>query len=218
MDTIECSGKPDPLADISPNGDVILVVGPRNVRLRIHSLCLRCASKVFGVMFGPRWGEGISEGYPKEVPLVEDDADALRTICCVFHHRNDAVPQAFTPREVLQIAIEANKYDLGVALKYASAQWLQPERSTDSRHWIPYGCSLIIWRYGDIYSAYPGAHSSLQRIIHGASGKWDHKSNYTLENVLYVIALMHPIPTINFPRPIGRAKEPNASGTGPIID
>ncbi|RFU34495.1 hypothetical protein B7463_g1876, partial [Scytalidium lignicola] len=36
-----------------------------------------------------------------------------------------------TPREVLQIAIEADKYSFGVALKYASIQWLQPRGNTD---------------------------------------------------------------------------------------
>lgn len=84
-------------------------------------------------MFGSHWseGQGLSKENPKEIPLMEDDADALRTICCVIHHRNDTVPQAFTPREVLQIAIEADKYNLGVALKYASAQWLRPRGSTD---------------------------------------------------------------------------------------
>jgi hypothetical protein len=37
--------KLDPVPDISPDGDVVLVVGPRNVRLRIQSQVLRCASK-----------------------------------------------------------------------------------------------------------------------------------------------------------------------------
>jgi hypothetical protein len=124
MDTIERNGKLDPVPDISPDGDVVLVVGSRNVRLRIQSQCLRCASKVFGAMFGPHWseGQGFSKESPREVPLVEDDADALRTICCVLHHRNDDVPQSLTPKEVLQIAIEADKYGLNITLKYARVQ------------------------------------------------------------------------------------------------
>jgi hypothetical protein len=58
MNTAESNCKLDPVPDISPDGDVVLVVGPRNVRLRIQSQCLRCASKVFGAMFGPTWSEG----------------------------------------------------------------------------------------------------------------------------------------------------------------
>jgi hypothetical protein len=57
---------------------------------------------------------------------VEDDADALRIICCVIHHCNNDIPQSLIPKEVLQIAIEADKYDLNIALKYARAQWLKP--------------------------------------------------------------------------------------------
>lgn len=133
MDREEHNGKTDPVQDISPDGDVVLVVGPRNVRLRVQSHCLRCASKVFDAMFRPNWieGQGLSKDTPKEVPLVEDDADALRTICCVIHHRNDDVSQSLTAKEILQIAIEVDKYDLKVALKYASAQWLKPQDNID---------------------------------------------------------------------------------------
>ena len=121
MDTAERNCKLDPVPDISPDGDVVLVVGPRNVRLRIQSQVLRCASKVFGAMFGPTWseGQGLSKESPREVRLVEDDADALQIICRVIHHRNNDVPQSLTPKEVLQITIEADKYDLNIALKYA---------------------------------------------------------------------------------------------------
>jgi hypothetical protein len=128
MDTAERNCKLDPVPDISPDGDIVLVVGPRNVRLRIQSQVLRYASKVFGAMFGPTWskGQGLSKESPREVRLVEDDADALQIICCVIHHRNNNVPQSLIPKEVLQIAIEADKYDLNVALKYARVQWLKP--------------------------------------------------------------------------------------------
>jgi hypothetical protein len=133
MDTVEHNGKLDPVQDVSPDGDVVLVVGPRKVRLRIQSQCLRCASKVFSAMFRPHWneGQGLSKESPQEVPLVEDDADALRTICCVIHHRNDDVAQSLTPKEVLQIAIEADKYDLNTSLKFARVQWLKPRDSPE---------------------------------------------------------------------------------------
>ena len=128
MDTSERECKLDPIPDISPDGDVVLVVGPQNVRLKIQSQVLRCASKVFSAMLGPTWSkdQGVSTGSPREIRLAEDDADALRIICCVVHHRNDDVPLSPTPKEVLQIAIEADKYDLNIALKYVRAQWLKP--------------------------------------------------------------------------------------------
>jgi hypothetical protein len=133
MDVAKRNGKPCRVADISPHGDVVLIVGEENIRLRVHSQCLRSASKIFGRMFGPDWSEGqrLSEESPTEVPLLEDDADAMRTICCIVHHRNDLVPEYLTAEEVLQIAIEADKYDLKIALKYASAEWLRPRVSAE---------------------------------------------------------------------------------------
>ncbi len=133
MDIAERNDKIDPVPDISPDGDIVLVVGPRSVRLRIQSQCLRCASKVFGAMFGSTWseGQGLSKESSWEVRIVEDDADALRIICCVIHHRNNDVPQSLTPTEVLQIAIEADKYDLNVPLRYVSVQWLKPRGKTE---------------------------------------------------------------------------------------
>lgn len=91
-----------PIADIAPDGDVILFVGPEKTPLKVYSQCLRAASKVFRVMFGPDWseGKGLTSRSPREIPLEEDDASALRTILCVLHHRNAEVPdsQGFHPR------------------------------------------------------------------------------------------------------------------------
>lgn len=116
-------------ADISPNGDVVLVVGPREARLRVTSQCLSSASKVFSAMFNSQWSEGqnLSEKAPKDIFLEEDDAMAMRRICFVIHHRNDLVERVVSPREVLDMAILADKYDLGIALTYAMAQWLRPK-------------------------------------------------------------------------------------------
>ena len=134
MDTAERNGKLDPVQDISPDGDVVLVVGPRNARLRIQSQVLWCALNVFGAMFGPTWseGQGLSKESPREVRLVEDNVDVLRIIYYIIYYRNNNVPQSLTLIEVLQIAIKADKYNLNIALKYARAQWLKlrgrPER------------------------------------------------------------------------------------------
>jgi hypothetical protein len=150
MDTAERNGKSDPAPDIFPDGDVVLVVGPQNVRLRIHSQFLRYASKVFDAMFRPQWseGHGLSKESPREVPLVEDNADALWTICCVIHHRNDNVPQSLTPFEVLQIAIEADKYDFSIALRYARKEWLKARGSPDR---ADMGCLLAAaFLFGDM--------------------------------------------------------------------
>ena len=133
MDTAECNSQSGQIrTDIAPDGDVILVVGPQKVRLRVHSQFLRSASKVFAAMLGPRWndGRGLSEAHTHEVSLMEDDADAMRTICYVIHLRNDDVPQVIKPRELLQILIVSDKYDFHLALKYLFKDQLKPRAET----------------------------------------------------------------------------------------
>lgn len=133
METSEEANQTRISEEICANGDIVLVVGPQSVRMRVHSQCLRCASKVFTAMFGPHWSEGqdLSEDSPKEVTFEEDNAEALYAACCVIHHRNDLLPHALSPQEVLEIAITADKYDLGIALKHARTLWLQPTNRID---------------------------------------------------------------------------------------
>lgn len=116
----------DPLADIAPHGDVVLLIGPDKACLRVWSQCLRTASTVFDVMFGPYWseGRGLSSNAPPEIALPEDNPDALRTIFCVLHHRTADIPATLEPNKILDIAVASDKYDLAAALKLAIAQWM----------------------------------------------------------------------------------------------
>jgi hypothetical protein len=120
-------------AEIDPKGDVFLVVGKENVRLRVNSQSLRSASKAFAAMFGPRWSEGqsLSKEVPTEVALPDDDAETMRTICCVIHHRNDMLPEDLTAKNVLKLAILVDKYDLTVALNFAMQVWLKPRSQVE---------------------------------------------------------------------------------------
>jgi hypothetical protein len=112
---------------ISANGDVYLLVGPDSKRLRVCSQILRNASTYFSNLFGPNFAEGqnLSSSDPKEVPMPDDDARAVETICNIIHLRNDAVPLSLAPEEVLEIAVTADKLDCASAVKLASILWLQ---------------------------------------------------------------------------------------------
>jgi len=118
--------------DIAPDGDMVLVVGREKARLmlRVQFQCLRAASKVFGSMFGPNWSEGqvLSPNCPREVPLDDDNASAMHTICLVLHHHAE-VPEVLTARELATIAVASDKYDLAVALRHVSTFWLKQDKS-----------------------------------------------------------------------------------------
>jgi len=120
---------------IAAGGDVILVVGPEKVKLRVHSLFLKTASKPFSAMFGPDWKEGhtmLDRDGPVELPLPEDNAAALKLICAIIHHRNKKVPQTLAACDVLEVAVTADKYDCIDALKFASGNWLRPGKNEAS--------------------------------------------------------------------------------------
>ncbi|CZT07043.1 uncharacterized protein RAG0_12649 [Rhynchosporium agropyri] len=88
--------EPSTVVNIAADGDVILVVGPEKVKLRVLSLFLKAASEPFHAMFGPDWKEGhdmLDRDTPVELLLPEDNALALKVICAVLHHRNNEVPQ-----------------------------------------------------------------------------------------------------------------------------
>ncbi|KAB5529044.1 hypothetical protein GE09DRAFT_974652 [Coniochaeta sp. 2T2.1] len=100
-----------PISDIVHDGDVVFLVGPETTPLKAYSQCLWTGSKVFNSMLGPTWseGKGLSSLSPPEIPVEEDDADALRTIFFVLHHRNREVPASstLTPTDIISIAVMA---------------------------------------------------------------------------------------------------------------
>lgn len=124
--------RPSEIVKIAADGDVILEVGLEGVKLLVHSLFLKAASKPFSVMLGPDWKEGHNIPHLDElleVSLLKDNAAVLKLICAIIHHQNKNVPQIFTASDVLGIADTADKYDCVDALKFASGNWLQPREN-----------------------------------------------------------------------------------------
>lgn len=117
--------------DIAENGNVVLIVGPEERRLRVSASSLANVSKVFHTMFGPHFSEGqdlndISSG-PKEVHMPEDNPEAIEIICSIMHFRS--ILQEVGPDLMLDIAIAADKFDCSVVLQHASILWLDPKKS-----------------------------------------------------------------------------------------
>ncbi|CZS92494.1 uncharacterized protein RAG0_03095 [Rhynchosporium agropyri] len=113
--------------NITTDGDTVFVIGPDEARLCVHSYILQTASTVFRAMLGPLYSEGQRSGLigsKKEIWLPEDDAEAMRTMCAVIHHRNDVVPEEMSSSKILRLSIVADKYICTIALKHATSHWL----------------------------------------------------------------------------------------------
>lgn len=118
-----------PVVDIAPAGDIILVVGPEQLKLRVQSLFLKTASKLRCAILGSNWKEGDDTpvaAFPVEILLPEEDATALRCICAILHHQRTLVPQLTTVHDVLRVALTAKKFGVVEALTYANEFWLCP--------------------------------------------------------------------------------------------
>lgn len=130
---------PTSIEDIYPEGDVTLFVGEEKRRFTVSSMVLRNASPVFNKMFGPDFSEGqtLSKTGHVQVPLPEDNPEALLPILCVLHCQNDRVPQTIATRELYAVALLSDKYDLTVALTFAAQQWLdQPSVTEPEELWL----------------------------------------------------------------------------------
>lgn len=78
------------VVDIAAAGDVVLVVGSENIRVRIHSLTLKATSNAFSVILGLNWkgGRDLLEDGSVELLLPKENAKAMEYICAIIHHQN----------------------------------------------------------------------------------------------------------------------------------
>lgn len=81
-------------------------------------------------MFRPRFSEGVELGKSGhlELPLPDEDPDAMAVVCKVLHHREDSV--SMTPAEILAIASIADEYDCPGAFNYHAYCWIAKQIPT----------------------------------------------------------------------------------------
>ncbi|KAF4905178.1 hypothetical protein CGCF415_v001363 [Colletotrichum fructicola] len=109
--------------NIAPDGDVIMVIGPKKKEFRLHSQILKAASKVFNAMLGPKFAEGQqivnkrSHNDPVKINLPEDDAYSMGVLFELIYYRYDVLSNA-DGITFFDVALAADKYDLIRAVKY----------------------------------------------------------------------------------------------------
>ena len=68
-------------SDIAKDGDIVLVVGEDQERLRVYSVVMTIVSQPFRALLGPHYKEGQQSSTPgtqlKEIVLPEDNAVAI---------------------------------------------------------------------------------------------------------------------------------------------
>lgn len=115
------------IEEIESQGDILFLVGPKEKQVRVHSLTMARTSPVFAKMVGPNFSEGQSLANrgiePVAIKLPEDDPCAFVFICSAVHGISlDTMPDS---KQLLDVAILADKYDFIKALRYASQYWIQ---------------------------------------------------------------------------------------------
>ncbi|KAF7192228.1 hypothetical protein HII31_06260 [Pseudocercospora fuligena] len=102
------------VVDIDPRGDVVLAVGQQDdgqpiERLRVSSAVLRLTSPAFAVLLGPHFKEGqtLSATSRVEIPLPEDNVEAMRSLCLMLHMQHNQLSP--TAKEFLEIAKLSDK-------------------------------------------------------------------------------------------------------------
>ena len=106
-----------------------------STKIRVSSFMLSIGSPVFKSMLGPHFKEGhmLASSSTIELPLPEDDAEPLKTICQVTHLRNNEVPSSVAIRMLLDIAALVDKYACAEAMRHAGQHWISQLLSeTDS--------------------------------------------------------------------------------------
>lgn len=113
--------------NVAAAGDVILIVGPERLKLRVQSLVLKSVSKPFSAMLSQRWTrhEHATDEL-SELLLSDDDAVGMKYMRMVVHHQNKMMPEVLAAHDILKVAVMADKYDLVNAFVFTSTAWLSP--------------------------------------------------------------------------------------------
>ncbi|OCK73464.1 hypothetical protein K432DRAFT_430580 [Lepidopterella palustris CBS 459.81] len=116
-----------------PNGDVVLVLKP-NTRIQVNSKILSLASAPLKALLEGKFKEGrelyaaASRSECYELPLPDDDADAVELLCNILHCRAAFIPDAetVTVSILYGLALICDKYICYSAVAFHASIWIKP--------------------------------------------------------------------------------------------
>ncbi|QDS75767.1 hypothetical protein FKW77_008714 [Venturia effusa] len=126
---------------VDEDGDLVLLVG-EETRILVSSKALTLASKVFKAMLlgsafkeGRELAESTAKKEPYELPLPDDDAQAITLLSQVLCHRARKISVTNVTIELLEkLATVADKYACAEAVGFASRAWLEQYDRDEGDH------------------------------------------------------------------------------------
>ena len=117
---------------VHANGDVILRVGSEKelVLIQVSSGVLTAASEFFVDLFEAKLQENdlpYSTSSPKEVPMKDDDPQAILDLCMILHHRGREVK--IGGKALVDVAVMCSKYDC----EKSASLWVSTQLSKSFR-------------------------------------------------------------------------------------
>lgn len=134
-DGTACGENPSSIVEICAKGDVILLIGTEQKKIRSLSSILRNLSNDFDKLIVRNFAEDqiLWCRDTHKVHMPDDSAMAGEIIRSIIHLRNDVVPLHLASQDVYDIAITADKFDCTLVVKQASTLWLDQRNVTDIR-------------------------------------------------------------------------------------
>ena len=121
------SVKDQKVIEIVANGDLYLDLDAGTCRLLVSSAILSLSSIVFDKMLNSRFREGQAGCSKREVSLPDDDAQAMTTLCRIFHHRTEAVSMTIDTQSSKNIALLSDKYGCMNSIRPWLFMWLNED-------------------------------------------------------------------------------------------
>lgn len=155
-DADEQSTRPNKKAKPDPDGDLTLNVAPGDndepCSFRVCSATLRRHSPVWKAMlFSPAWIESkpANEGEDWVVELPEDPARPMEIILDIIHGRFECVPKELSLKDLRDILVLTNKYDMTGIVRPWCEDWIKAARYLHPVTDEILSSLFVAWELGD---------------------------------------------------------------------